>query len=579
MPKRVLLVVLIAVVTAAVAVARLGPQRAVPEGAPTEDEMADDVGAPIMENIFLGHVPGRSGEIAFLPRPHRYVVGEWDLTRLGTNDPDLYTAHSYAWDYLARVPIIFYGPSVRRGLDVRRDVDITDLAPTYARWVGMDYEADGEALDEVVPGRRATRPKVIFTVVIDGGGWNVLQEHPQSHPVIDGLRAQGTTYVNATIGSSPSITGALHANFGTGFYPVTHRLPGNQMRDPQGKGKEPGDPTIDTWLNNADPRYLEVPTMSELWDERNGNRPIVGTVAYEGWHLGMIGHGAQRDGGDKDIGVLWITEDNTWWINEDYYRLPNYLMPTDLETLEGYEERLDERDGISDGRWFGHTLEEIQDEKVRPGTSAFARFTGDAVAEILRREPIGEDGLTDLFWVELKPPDYGGHPWNMLGPEQADTIFEVDRQIGRFKRLLDRKVGRGNYLFVVTADHGQQPLPERVGGWRINSAELERDIEAAFGAPIVQKITPPEAFLDTQLMEEEGITSGDVARYIGAYTIGENIPEGRAGADRVPEGRLDERLFAGAFSTRYLAALEPDDIEGFGDSAYEEGDLTIDVAP
>jgi Type I phosphodiesterase / nucleotide pyrophosphatase len=122
--------------------------------------------------------------------------------------------------------------------------------------------------------------------------------------------------VNATLGSAPSITGALHATFGTGSYPREHGIPGNQMRGADAKN-------TDTWLQNADPRYLELPTVSELWDEQNGNRPIVATVSYEGWHLGMIGHGAQRHGGDKDIAVLWEAEDDNWFINEDYYELPS----------------------------------------------------------------------------------------------------------------------------------------------------------------------------------------------------------------------------------------------------------------
>ena len=79
-----------------------------------------------------------------------------------------------------------------------------------------------------------TPPKAIVTVVIDGGGWNALQAHPDSWPNIAGLMRDGTTYTNATIGSAPSITGALHANFGTGTYPVTHGIPGNQMRGPDG---------------------------------------------------------------------------------------------------------------------------------------------------------------------------------------------------------------------------------------------------------------------------------------------------------------------------------------------------------
>jgi hypothetical protein len=567
LPRRVVVVAVAALITASIAAFVLRPETGVPSDAPTLDEMADAVGAPVMEHVRRGHVAGRSGEIMLIPKPHRYIIGEWDLTAFGTDDVELYTSHPNPWRYLTSVPLMLYGPEyVKEGVQIDRAVDISTLAPTYANILGMnDFTADGEPLSDALVEAGRSRPRVIFTVVIDGGGWNALQEHPGAHPTIDAIADGGVSYVNATLGSAPSITGALHATFGTGYYPLSTGIPGNQMR---GSG---GDPTIDTYLDNADPRFLKKPAVSELWDERNGNKPIVGTVSYEGWHLGMIGHGAQRPGGDEDIGVLWITKDNTWWVNEDYYELPDYLLPTELDRLETYEEGLDERDGIADGKWFGHTLDEIQEDVIRPGTPAFVRFTGDAVMEILRREGVGRDGMTDMFWVEIKPPDYGGHNWNVARSEQGDTILETDRQIARFKRYLDTVAGRGNYVLAISADHGQQLLPEETGGWRINSSELQRDLGERFGDDIVQKVTPVEIFIDRKALDEAGAELEDLARYIGAYTIEENIPDGAPGSDRVPQYRLDERLFAGAFPTGYIASLTPEDTARFGDSDYPEG--------
>jgi hypothetical protein len=209
-----------------------------------------------------------------------------------------------------------------------------------------------------------------------------------------------------------------------------------------------------------------------------------------------------------------------------------------------------------------------------PASSHFPRFTGDAVMQILRREGVGRDGMTDLFWIEMKMPDYGGHLFNMIGPEQEQVISEIDRQIVRFVGYLSRSVGRGNYVFAMSADHGQQPLPETVGGWRINNEMLERDIEDRFG-PIVEKITPVDIYLDRERVDELAVDPVDVARYIGTYTISDNIPAGAPGTDLVPEGRQGERLFAGAFPSAYLEAVR-DRIPSFGRSEYPEGDLMIE---
>jgi hypothetical protein len=573
-PTRVGIVAGAAILVAVAAVYVLSPPEGLPAGAPTEDAMADALGSQIMEHLRRGHVPGRAGEVMTVPKPHHYLINNFDLRTLGSERPELRSSHPNPWDYTARVPFVFYGPGlVPEALEVRREVDISALAPTYAKLLGMsDFEADGEALKEIPQPPR--RPRAIVTVVMDGGGWNVLQQHPHSWPAIASLMRGGTSYVNATIGSAPSVTGALHATFGTGFYPRAHRIPGNQMRGPDGAN-------TDAWQLNADPSYLEKPTVSELWDERTGNRAVVGTLSYEGWHLGMVGHGAQRTGADHDIAVLWEAEDaegnpaNEWWINEDFFELPEYLEEPDLATLESYEARLDERDGVADGLWFGHTLEELQEARIRPGTPAFVRFNGDAVVDILRREGVGRDGVTDLFWVELKMPDYAGHEWNMVGPEEGDVLAETDRQIARFRALLDKRVGRGRYVLALSADHGQEPLPENFGGWRIAIEELERDVEERFGDGLVEKITTVDFFVDADVVEREGVDLSEVARYLGTYTIADNIATDQPGAELVPPGRLDDRLFAGAFSTEYLQSLSDEDIDSFGASDYPEGDLTI----
>ena len=570
MTQRVLVIVVVAVLVAAAAAYALGASPGGSDDPPSQDEMATSVGAPVMEHVFRGHVPGRSGEIMLVPKPNNYLLGEWDMRTLGTDTPTVSTSHPNPWDYLTRVPIIAAGADIEPGISNDEVTDIAALAPTYAEILGMDLEADAEPLTEVAEGVKE-RPKLIFTVIIDGGGWNALQQHPGSWPFIQSLRDSGVTYTNANIGSAPSITGALHATMGTGVYPNKHGIPGNQMRGPDGEN-------TDTWQQNADPTYLQTPTVSELWDEANDNEPVVGTVSYEGWHLGMIGHGAQRDGGDKDIAVLWEAVDpgtdeplNEWWVNEDFYELPSYLAETDLATLESYEAELDERDGLADGAWFGKSLETLQEPLTRPGTPAFVEFTGDAVIDVIRNEELGRDDITDLFWVEMKMPDYAGHAWNMNGPEQADVLGETDRQMRRMKETLDRRVGEGNYLFVVSADHGQQPLAEFKGGWRINNKELERDITAEFGEGVLEKATPVDVYLDMDVVESEDLEPGDIAEWLGNYTVADNIPDDAPGADRVAEAMLDETVFAGAFSFDYLQGLEPEDIESFGEGEYEEG--------
>ncbi|MDQ3985058.1 MAG: alkaline phosphatase family protein [Actinomycetota bacterium] len=546
--KRVLLmgVLLVAAVGAYVAL----DDEDAPRHAPTLEQMADEIGAEVMTHLYRGHVAGRSGEIMLVPKPHNYLTGEWDLRKLGTDTPETFVSHPNPWSYLARVPLVFYGPGYApEALEVSIDADLTDVAPTYARLLDLEkFEADGRALDEILT--KKSSPRVILTVVIDGGGWNVLNRYRESWRTIARLASAGTMYTNATIGSAPSLTGPVHSNLGTGRYPITHGVPTNP------------------WLGLAHPGTLRVPTLSELWDESTGNKAIVAMMGYEDPHLGMIGHGAQRDGGDRDIAVFWDVDKFAWRTGEQFYELPDYLVPPDLDALETYERGLDLEDGAVDDAWRGHGI-----HLAREATPAFATFTGDAVVQIMRNEPLGKDAITDLLWVEMKMPDAAGHVWNMVSPEEEEVLREVDRQIARFKSELDGSVGKGNYLIVISADHGQEPFAEVTGGWRINFRELARDLESEFGS-VVEKVTLLDLQIDRSRIGSEGPTLLDVARYIGTYTLEENIPDGAPGADRVSPDRLNERLFAGAFPTDFLQELTPQKLKSFGDSAYPEGALS-----
>ena len=567
MLKRVLVVLVAILLVAAGAAYVLKPETGVPGDAPTIDEMARDVGTPILTHLKRGDFPERSGDVIAVPMPHNYMIGEWDLRSLDSDEPWSNTTHPNPWDYLTEVPIILRGPGIPAGVTNSDPVDIAGLASTWADLLGVqDYEGVQPPLPGAIePGTEP--PKVILNIVIDGGGWNVLMEHPQSWPTIQRLRDEGTTYTGATIGSAPSTTGALHATFGTGHYPETHGIIGNTFRDETGSIE-------DVYLDNADPTYLEEPTVAELWDEQNDNRPVVGTVSYEGWHLGMIGHGAQRDGGDKDYAAIWDVPEMKWWINEDYYALPDSLVTTDISRLESYELELDARDGLEDGAWFGNTLESIREPEVRAASPAYARLAGEASLEMLRDGGFGDDDLTDIAWIELKAPDSAGHHWNMTNPEVGDVLKETDVQIASLLEFLDQRVGRDNYMVAISADHGQQPLAEPFGAWRISIPEVGHDIEERFGH-IVVKVTTSDLYLDHAAMKEEGVTATDVARFLGTYTLGENIPDGAPGAGLVPEARLDEKLYAGAFPGTFLRSLTEEQLESYGEGIYPEGRFPI----
>jgi hypothetical protein len=538
-----------------------------PSGAPTVEDMAAGLGRDVVEHLWRGYYPGRSTDISFVPQPGTTVV-RWSGKGLGTDLADPRSTHPTPWDYHQRVPIVLYGPGyVRSGARVQTPVDVTDIEPTFADLMGSDFDApDGEPLREALLPRaeRSGTPKVVVLVAYDGGGWNLLEQWPDAWPFQRRLMDLGTTYLNATIGSAPAVTSAIHANMGTAAYPQTHGLPEITARLPDGS-------VGDIYLDEADPTLLEAETLADAWDLARANRPWVGMVGYESWHLGMMSHGAESPpGADRDVGVLWEPEPTPgeFFTNEEFYELPAALP--EEENLSEHLRALDADDGAIDGDWMGWDLE---DPKVIPGTPAFVEHQGDALVDMIEREEIGEDGVTDLLFVELKPTDFGGHLWNMVAPEEEFVLRAQDEVLRRLVEALDRKVGPDGYVLALTADHGQTPRPETVGGLRVHPDILGRDVDAYFGVKLVQKVTPSGMFIDRGAATEAGIELEDVARFVATYRYGDGLP---ADADRgaIPPGELDRLVFAAALPATYLQGLTQEQIEALGPGDYQEGNLT-----
>jgi len=565
-PIRRAVLVLATVLSAAACTEGAQPVPGPPQGSRTLEEMAEAVGADVLAALQRGYHPDTSTDIAWVPEPYNVVV-RWSGVGLGTDDADPSTSHPTPWDYHQRVPIVLYGPGeIRSGARSDRPVDVTHLAPTLGALTGSDGGRRLPVLREALMPRKPS-VKAIVLVAYDGGGWNLLEQWPNAWPELRELMEEGTLFTNATIGSAPAVTTAIHANMGTGTYPSSHGMAEITGRLPDGTV---GDLFFE---HEVDPRLLLDPTEADLWDPDTDNEAWVGMLGYESWHLAMMSHGAQWPEGDRDVAVLWDADAGIgeFFTNEELYELPGYL-PGEEELRARLDEQ-DAEDGEIDGMWNGYDL---SDPNIIPATPAFVIHQGQALLEMIRREPFGRDDVTDMLFVELKPSDFGGHRWNMVAPEEEEVLRMQDRLLGEIVDTLDRRVGKGEWVLAFTADHGQTPLPETTGGLRIHPDIVGRDIDEYFGRPIVEKTTPSGLFLDHEVMRAEGITLEEVARFVGEYRYGDGLPKD-ADPSKIPDEDLDRRVFAGAFPGGYLGGLTEDALLAAGPGLFPEGDLTSRV--
>ncbi|MEA2434592.1 MAG: hypothetical protein QOG54_2049 [Actinomycetota bacterium] len=489
---------------------------------------ACDVPLDVLEHVWRGYVPGRSGDVLAVERlPNQFN-----------------TRHSTPFDYTQEVPMLFYGPGFIEPGTHDEPTTVADIAPTLASILKFDEfpQRDGAAL----PIEKSTDrvPKLIVTLIWDGGGDNVLEQWPDAWPNLKELMTKSAYFTNTKVGSSPSITPSIHATIGTGVFPNTHGLSDTRIRV---KGE-----MVDAW-EGISPQRLRAKSLADLWDAANDNAPIVGMVARDTWHLGMIGHGSYLPEGDSDIAVMDDFGQVEFRQPGRYYTLPTYLLGN--EGLQAAVDEVDQRDGKADQRWLGNPILAI-DGRVRE-TPAWSIFQTEKIKQLFANEDFGVDDVPDLFFTNYKSTDLVGHSYNMVEPEEESVLQEQDRQLKIFIDYLDKKVGPNNYVLTMTADHGMTPYPSVTGGWSIVMTEMTDDIEKRFDhvtpdIPLVLSNRGYQIMLNHNELKRNDIMASDIAAYLRNYTIEDNSPDIDKIADNFKD-RISEKVF--------LTALTPDELQ------------------
>jgi hypothetical protein len=445
------------------------------------------------------------------------------------------TSHSGPWDYVQTIPLTFYGPThIASNGRLDEEASITDVYPTVAHLTQTELDKRaGEDLMARMSANETEPPKLIVTVVWDGVGRNVLDRWEGRWPNLSRLESEGTSFLKATVGSSPSITPATHTSLGTGDFPYRHGVTAIEYRTKEGKvrgafaGKNPAD--------------AKLTTFGDEIDKALNNEPKVGMLAWKSWHLGMLGHGSQTPGGDKDELALIAGLDGHVVGNSNFYSTPKLSLGP--HRLEDIADELDRSDGKADEEWRGHVILEEHDNP------AWVDYQSEMLIEMLSKGGYGTDDIPDLFFTNFKISDIVAHQYGMDSEEEGDVIEAQDAALGALVDWLDTEVG--DYVVVMTADHGNTHRAELTGAWPIGQGELREDVDAEFNVPkdldLVDTSSAAGPFLDRAVARQLGVTASDVAEFSTGYTIAENnsrpeLPEGY-------EDRGDENVFSAAFAT------------------------------
>jgi Type I phosphodiesterase / nucleotide pyrophosphatase len=540
-PRRVL--PLLALVSVLTAIAVLRPQTDAGAQAVPDDlvEIACSLPHEHLLRTWRGWRPDRAGQLSFVPKEPNFV---------GSGLP-----HVGPWDYMQTVPMFWYGPGfIERLGEVDRPVTSAGIAPTAARLLKFEgFSApDGQPMTEaLLADRDRAVPRLIVTMVWDAAGINVLEEHADAWPYTKSLIPEGTWYTDATVGSSPTSTAQIHATIGTGSFPKHHGLTGHNMLV-AGRITAP-------W--NAGPTFFLEPTLADVYDRAMGNEPVVGLVGTVDIHFGMLGHGSFYSGGDRDIALTrsviggeTLTDEGFEWNlperDAPYYRLAGYA--NDVGGFERDKQELDRADGSLDGKWRDNDIEELLRGFDTPARTPYQQRV---VEQVIRREGFGDDEIPDLLYLNFKAIDYVSHVWSMNSPEMRDAVAAQDRALEDLVTFLDRRVGKGEWAMVVTADHASMPDPAVSGAFQISTGPMQELINGRFGRPggppIVDLMQPTQAFLNMDELEANGHSVDEVARFMMTFTQAQTA----AGGIVPNAGQENDTVMAAAFPSALMQDL------------------------
>lgn len=329
-----------------------------------------------------------------------------------------------------------------------------------------------------------SKPKLVVGIIVDQMRYDYLNKY-YSRFSEGGFKRMMNHGINCTdnhYSYAPTVTAAGHASVYTGTTPAVHGIVGNDWTDVL-SGKKvycTDDSTVQTvgttgksgWMS---PKNLWTSTITDqLRLAQNFKNK---TIA-----IALKDRGAILPGGHTANGAYWYDSKEGNWITSTFYmkELPAWVQKFNSEK---------QAENLTKNPWNTffpintYTLSAEDDQAYEgkyPGakTSTFPHsFEGTNALEVIRTSPmgntltknfairsideekLGQGNSTDFLAVSFSSPDYIGHTFGPQSIELEDNYIRLDRDIEEILNHLDTKIGKGNYLVFLSADHAVADVP------------------------------------------------------------------------------------------------------------------------
>ena len=391
------------------------------------------------------------------------------------------------------------------------------------------------------------RPKLVVGVVVDQMRWDYLYRYQErfGDNGFKRLMREGFNCENTMLNYIPAVTAIGHTSIYTGSVPAIHGIAGNDFHIDGKQTYCTDDAAVATVGSNSDagkmsPHNLKVTTIGDELHLATNYRSKVISVSLKD-------RASILPGGHTADGAYWFDAETGNFITSTYYRkdLPGWLkqfndrqlakhyLSQDWETLyptESYKNSTADNNSYenpfpgADTPTMPVTTSKLMDSEglgLIRNTPYGNTLTIDLALAAIDGERLGNRGETDMLAVSLSSTDYIGHQFGTYAIETEDTYLRLDRDIARLLAALDQKIGKGEYLLFLTADHAaahnfkfltDKGIP--AGGWDIGKtkAALNSHLKAEFKTDcnLVSGLLNYQIFLDNEKIDSLGISKENV---------------------------------------------------------------------
>jgi predicted AlkP superfamily pyrophosphatase or phosphodiesterase len=403
--------------------------------------------------------------------------------------------------------------------------------------------------------QNADRPKLVVGIVIDQMRYDYLYQYYQFYGN-DGFKRlmnEGSNFTFAHLNYEPTSTGPGHASIYTGTTPFYHGIIGDGFYDRFSRKMVNcvTDSTVNSVGSNdemgqASPTKLLSTTITDqLKLATNGRSKVIS--------IGLKDRSSVIPGGHWSDGTYWYNTKTGDFITSTYYvsTLPKWVedfnkkkladlylskiweltLPTSDYQINPPDESSYEKDLFNEGKTsFPHTFQNLNGadryEYLRD-TPFGNNLQYDFVKAALENENLGKRNETDFLAISFSATDLIGHAYGTFAYETMDAYIKLDKKLADLLALLDKQVGKGNYLLFLTADHAaietpaylfEKKMPTGGLNTKLFYDSLYSFVSDKYGTKdIIENISNKQIFLNRDVIKKNNLDIHIVRQEIADY--------------------------------------------------------------